>query len=53
MWLLTIPPHIKYVTTVPCNLLLIACFVTNVSQRSVAHMQGVLGFLITVLLQIY
>jgi len=26
IWLLTTPPHLKYVATLPCNLLLIACF---------------------------
>ena len=38
MWLLTIPPHLKYVAIVlPSNLSLIACFAdTNVSQGSAA-----------------
>jgi len=27
-WLLTIPPHLKYVATIPCYLSLIACFLT-------------------------
>ena len=44
IWLLTIPPHLKYVTTVPCNLSLITTLVgdcrsfsdVSVSQGSVA-----------------
>jgi len=37
IWLLTIPPHLKYAGTLPCNLSLIACFADiNVSQGSVA-----------------
>jgi len=37
IWLLTTPPYLKYAATVPCNLLLMACFVdNNVSQGSVA-----------------
>ena len=36
-WLLTTPPHLKYVATLPCNLSLMACFADiNVSQGSVA-----------------
>ena len=43
-----------YVTTVPCNLLLVACFLTLMFHKVVwQHMQGVVGFLITILLQIY
>jgi len=35
--LLTTPPHLKYVATLPCNLTLMACFAdNNVSQGSVA-----------------
>jgi len=35
IWLLTTPPHLKYVATLPCNLM--ACFAdVNVSQGSVA-----------------
>jgi len=35
--LLTTPPHLKYVATLPCNLLLISCFGDiNVLQGSVA-----------------
>jgi len=37
MWLLTIPPRLKYVATLPCNLSLMACFADiNVLQGSVA-----------------
>jgi len=37
IWLLTTPPHFKYVATIPCNLLLMACFADDsVSQGSVA-----------------
>jgi len=28
IWLLTTPPHLKYVAALPCNLSLIACFLT-------------------------
>ena len=35
--LLTIPTHLKYAATLPCNLLLMACFADiDVSQGSVA-----------------
>jgi len=54
IWLLTTPPHLKYVATLPCNLLLIACFLTLMFHKVVwRHMQGVVRFLKTVLLQIY
>ena len=37
MWLLTTPPYLKYVATLPCNLSLVACVADiNVSQGSVA-----------------
>jgi len=37
IWLLTSPPQLKYVVTLPCNLSLMACFADiNVSQGSVA-----------------
>jgi len=37
MWLLTTPPHFKYVATLTCNLSLVACFAKiNVSRGSVA-----------------
>ena len=36
IWLLTTPPHLKYVATLPCNLLLLAFFADiNVSQGKV------------------
>ena len=36
-FLITTPPHLKYVATVPCNFSLLACFADiNVSQGSVA-----------------
>jgi len=35
IWLLTTPPHVKYVATLPCNLSLMACFADiNVSLIS-------------------
>jgi len=41
MWLLTTPPHVKYVSTLDCNLSLMACFAdVNVSQGSVATYAG-------------
>jgi len=50
--LLTIPPNLKYMATVPCNLLLIICFPTFKFHKAVwQRIQGVVGFLITVLLQ--
>jgi len=37
IWLLTTPPNLKYATTLPCNLSLMAGLADiNVSQRSVA-----------------
>jgi len=37
IWLLTTPPHLKVVATLPCNLSLMACYADiNVSQGSVA-----------------
>jgi len=50
MWLLTTLLHLKYVTTVPCNVSLIACFLTLIFRKVVwQHIQGVVGFLIEVL----
>jgi len=44
--LLTTPPHLKYVATLPCNLSLIACFADiNVSRGSVATYARCGGFL--------
>jgi len=49
IWLLTTPPYLKYVATLPCNLSLMAYFADiNVSQGSVAtskHMRGAVGLL--------
>ena len=54
VWLLTTPPDFKYVATLPCNLSLIACFLTLMFHKVVwQHMQGMVGFLVTRLLQIY
>jgi len=54
IWLLTTPPHLKYVATLPCNLSLITCFSAFMFHKVVwKHMQGAMGFLITNLLQIY
>ena len=37
IWLLTTPPRLKYVATLPCNLSLMACFADrNALQGSVA-----------------
>jgi len=36
IYLLTTPPHLKCVATLPCNLSLLACFADIVSQGSVA-----------------
>ena len=37
IWLLTAPPHLKYVATLPCNLSLMACFADiDVSQGNIA-----------------
>jgi len=37
IWLLTTPPHLKHVATLPCNLSLMACFADiSVSQGRVA-----------------
>jgi len=54
IWLLTTPPYLKYVATLPCNLSLTACFQTLMFQKvERQQMQGVVEFLITSLLQIY
>ena len=54
IWLLTTPPHLKYVATLPCNLSLMACFADiNVSRGSVATYAGAVGFLISIERQIY
>jgi len=50
IWLLTPPPHLKYVATlpsVPCNLSLITCFLTLMFHKVMwQHMQEVVGFLV-------
>jgi len=52
-WLLTTPPHLKYVSTLVSRLF----SDINMSQRSEStiklNTQGVMGFLISTLLQIY
>ena len=41
IWLLTTPPHLKYVATLPCNWSLIACFLTWMCHKVVCqHRQG-------------
>jgi len=45
IWLLTTPPHLKYVATLACNISLIACFPTLMFRKVLwQHLQGVLGF---------
>jgi len=54
MRLLIIPPHLKNVATQPHNLSLITGFLTLMFHKVMwQHMQGVVGLLITRLLQIY
>jgi len=51
IWLLTTAPCLKYVATLPCNLSLIACFLTLMFHKVVRHhMQGVVEFLVTIML---
>ena len=50
IWLSIIPPHQKYVVTLPCNWLLIAYFLTLVFHKVAwQHMQGIVKLLITTL----
>jgi len=50
--LLTNPPHLKYVATLPCNLSLMACFLTLTFHKAVwQHMQSVVELMITNLMQ--
>ena len=35
IWLLTTPPHLKYIATLPCNLWLIACYLTLMFHKVV------------------
>jgi len=54
IWLTT-PPHLKYVAILLCNLSLITCFLTLMFHKVVwlwQHVQGVVGFSTTALLQI-
>jgi len=45
IWLLTTPPNLKRVATLPCNLSLMACSANiNVSQGSVATYASLVGF---------
>ena len=54
MWLLTTPPQLKYVATLPCNLSLLACFADiNVSEGSVAIYARCCDIFNNRLLQIY
>jgi len=53
IWLLTTLPRRKYAASLHCNLSLVACFLTLMFHKVVwQHMQGVVGFLITNLVQI-
>ena len=44
IWSLATPPHVKYVATLPCNLSLIACFLTlmfhKVAWQNIHVLQG-------------
>ena len=52
--LLTSPPHLKCVATLPCTLSLIACFIVLMFHKAVwLHMQGVVEPIITIILHIY
>jgi len=54
IWLLATPPHLKYDATLPCNLSLIACFLTLMFNNVMwQHMQIVVGFLTITLMQIW
>jgi len=45
-WGLTTPPHLKHVATLPCNLSLIACFLTLMFRKVVwQRMHGIGGIL--------
>jgi len=47
-WISKIPPHLAYVATVPCNSSLMACFADLVHKVVYQHMQGAVGFLVSV-----
>ena len=54
MRLLTSPPNLKYVATLPCNLSLIASFLTVMLHKVVwQHLQSAMKSLIAALLHIY
>ena len=54
IWFSTTSPQLKCVATLPCNLSLIACVLTLIFRKVARQrMQGVVGFLVTTLLQIY
>jgi len=54
IWLLATQPRLKYVATLPCNLSLIACFLTLMFNKVVwQHIQGMAGYIVTSLLRIY
>jgi len=49
IWLLTTPPHLKYVATLPCNLSLMAFLLTLMFHKVMQqHMQGAGGLLICI-----
>jgi len=54
IWLLTTPPYLRCVATLPCKVSLLACFTDiNISQGISQHLQGSVGFLVFIYLQIY
>jgi len=54
IWLLTSPPHVKYVATLPYKSPLSACFLALMFHKvDWQHMQGVVGPIMTTFLQIY
>jgi len=55
IWLSATALHFNnYVATIPCDVSLIACFLALIFHKIVwQHTQGIAGFLITILLQIY
>ena len=46
IWLLTTLPRLKYVAAPPCNLSLMACFLTMFHKVVWQHTQGMVGLLI-------
>jgi len=53
-WILNIPPHLKYVARLPCNLSSMACFADiNASQGSIATYARCDGICKSIKLQIY